>query len=518
MPWRCSSQSPCASHVHCRQSWAPRTASSSGKPSSIWSKLVLRSSGRQLGHVRRRAHLEIAGVDVDEHRRHLAETADVLVDLALRLERIEEGRAAQVVQLPRDGLHVGAAQEGGHAPSRLLALGDGLDHGLCAEHGVAAGEDVGVGGLQGPVVDRDGTPAGVGDAFALAGAVELRVLADGADDLVALDHELRALERHGAATAGRVGLAELHADHLDAVDLAGVVGEHPDGGYLEHQTNALLLGLVDLGVVGGHLLARAAVEAGDLLGASTDGRPAGVHGGEPAADDRHLLAAGDGAVALEIAEEVDGRDDAVGVLALAAHGVGVEGAQGEEHGVVLGAQVVQPDVDAETHAGLQLDAHAPQDGELLVDDVAGQAVAGDAVAEHAPGMWHGLEDLDGVPFEARVEGGGEAGRPAADDGDAFAGRGLGLVGQEQLARLLAGSRLVGHEPVELADGDGLFDELAPAGGLAGPRAHAPEDAGEGQVLAQDPHAALVVALADAVQELGDLDMRGAGVAAGRRAV
>ena len=134
-----------------------------------------------------------------------------------------------------------------------------------------------------------------------------------------------------------------------------------------------------------------------------------------------LLPDVDLAVALEVAEEVDGRDDPGSVLAGAAHGVGAEGAQGEEDGVVLGAQVVQLDVDAEAHAGLQLDAHAPEDVELVVDDVARQAVAGDAVAEHAPGMRHGLEDRDGVPFEARVEGGGEAGGPAADDRDALAG-------------------------------------------------------------------------------------------------
>ncbi len=51
----------------------------------------------------------------------------------------------------------------------------------------------------------------------------------------------------------------------------------------------------------------------------------------------------------------------------------------------------------------------------------------------------------------------------------------------------------------------------------GPRAHAPEHAGEREVLAQFAHAVLVVALRDVVQELRDLDVRRAGVAAGRRA-
>ena len=157
------------------------------------------------------------------------------LDLGLGRQRLEEGRAAQVVQLARDRLHVVAAQVGVHAPGGLLALGDGLDDGLRAEHGVAAGEDLGVVGLQRPVVDRERAPPRVREALLLAGAVELGELADGADDLVALDDELGALDGHGAAAAGGVGLAELHADHLDAADPAGVVGEHAHGRHLQYE-------------------------------------------------------------------------------------------------------------------------------------------------------------------------------------------------------------------------------------------------------------------------------------------
>ena len=71
----------------------------------------------------------------------------------------------------------------------------------------------------------DGAPLGALDALLLAGAVELGELADGGDHLVALDDELGALDRHRAAAAGGVGLAELHALHLDAGDLAVVVDD-----------------------------------------------------------------------------------------------------------------------------------------------------------------------------------------------------------------------------------------------------------------------------------------------------
>ena len=62
------------------------------------------------------------------------------------------------------------------------------------------------------------------DALLVARAVELGVLADGDEDLVALDDELGALDRDGAPAPGGVRLAELHALHLDAGDLVLVVG------------------------------------------------------------------------------------------------------------------------------------------------------------------------------------------------------------------------------------------------------------------------------------------------------
>ena len=198
-------------------------------------------------------------------------------------------------------------------------------------------------GLQRELVDADRAPLGALDALVLAGAVELRVLADRGDDLVALDDELGALDGHRPAAAGGVGLAQFHALHLDAGDLLRVVGDDADGRDQELELDAFFLGLVDLGVVSGHLLARAAVEAGDLFGPLADRGAAGVHGREPAADDGHLLADMDLAVELELTEKVDGGDDAVGVLARDAHLVGVESPQGEEHGVVLFGELLELD-------------------------------------------------------------------------------------------------------------------------------------------------------------------------------
>ncbi len=267
-----------------------------------------------------------------------------------------------------------------------------------------------------------------------------------------------------------------------------------------------------------HLLARAAVEAGDLFGALADRGAAGVHGGEAAADDRDLLADVHVAGELELAEEVDRGDHAVGVLAVDPHVVGVEGAHGEEDGVeVLVEEVLELVVDAEARIDLQLDAHAPEHVELLLEEVARQAIAGDAVAQHPARLGQSLEDLDGVALEPGVEGAGQTGRPAADDGDALARVGLRLDRQQELAGLLLVDALVGHETVHPADGDRVLHELPAARPFAGARADAAEDRGEGQVLAQLADPVLVVLLGDVLEELRDLDVRRTSVAAGRRA-
>ena len=214
------------------------------------------------------------------------------------------------------------------------------------------------------------------------------------------------------------------------------VDQDADRRHQQLEPHAFFFGLVDLGDVGRHLLAGTAVEAGDLFGALADGRAAGVHGGKAAADDGHLVADVHVAGELELTEEVDRRHDAVGVFVVDAHLVGVEGPEAQEDRVVARRQVLHLKVDAQARVALELDAHAPQDVQLLVDQVARQAVARDAVAQHAAGVRQRLEDLDGVALEPRVEGAGQAGGTGADDGDRLAAVGLGRDRQQQLAGLL----------------------------------------------------------------------------------
>ena len=250
-------------------------------------------------------------------------------------------------------------------------------------------------------------------------------MADGGDDLIAGDDELGALHGHRTAPPGGVWLAQRHALHLDAGHLVRgmavkTVGDDPHGCAQQLKLDALFLGLVDLAFVGGHLLARPAVQTGHLPGAPAHCGATGVHGGEAAADDDDPLAHVHIAIALQVPEETSSGDDPVRVLAWDAQGVAAAGAQRQEDGVVVLEQALELIVDAEPDARLQLDAHAPQDIDLLVEDLARQTIAGDAVAQHAARFGHRLEDRDCMSLEPGVEGSGEARRPAAHDRQALA--------------------------------------------------------------------------------------------------
>ncbi len=102
---------------------------------------------------------------------------------------------------------------------------------------------------------------------------------------------------------------------------------------------------------------------------------------------------------------------------------------------------------------LDLDADRRDVGDVVVDDVVGEAIGRDAEAEHAARPWRRLEDLDAIALACELPGGGEAGRARADDGDLLAVL-LGLL--DRLGLRLAVS-LVGDEALQAADRQRAFE-------------------------------------------------------------
>jgi len=247
---------------------------------------------------------------------------------------------------------------------------------------------------------------------------------------------------------------------------------------------------------------------GDRRGAQAARRARGVERGRAAADhgdrvaDTHLPAL------AHLAQQVEALDD--GLAAGDLRGRRLPRAHGDEDGVEAGvAQPFDGDLVAErgvvdeTHAGL------PERLELAVEDPLGQAELGDAVAQRPAGLLVGVVHGDPVTLLGEVPRGSEAGRAGADDGDPPA---AGHAGREDRAPMVRGG------PVQGADGDRVVDLAAAAGRLAVARADAAEDAGEGQVAAHDGGGAGGVAVGQRRDVGGDVDVRRAGVGAGRLAV
>ena len=236
-------------------------------------------------------------------------------------------------------------------------------------------------------------------------------------------------------------------------------------------------------VVGGHLLAGAAVDDDRVLGAEPAGHAGGVHRGVAAAvdgdvtPDHRLVAGGDAA------QERHRVHHRAGVAGRDVDTFGQVRADRDEHRVEaalvpLGGEVVDPMVTGHPHA------HRHDPVQLGIQHVAGQPVARNAVPHHPAGHGARVADLDLVAEPRQVVGGGQSARPRADDQDSLAGPGgrwfehpaalPGQVAEEPLHRMdrhcavEMGSvadgftRVIAHPAVDCGEWV-VRDELTPRG-------------------------------------------------------
>ncbi len=176
---------------------------------------------------------------------------------------------------------------------------------------------------------------------------------------------------------------------------------------------------------------------------------------------------------------------------------------------MLGMELLERYLLAEGRAGPEIHAHAEDVADLLVEHLLGQTIRGDAVAEHAAGLRTGLQQGDGVALLAQVEGGGQPGRTGAHHGHRLAGV-RGRTGGREV-----GGPLVVGEALERTYGDRLVHGRAAALILAGVRAHAAQDAGQGGRLADHRVGVGEAALGDHADVSGRVHARRAGLAARR---
>ena len=244
-------------------------------------------------------------------------------------------------------------------------------------------------------------------------------LRDRLDDHVALEHELRARDGLRGRSPAFVGLAELLALQLEPRDLALAVGQHLERRHQREHLDALLFGLDDFVLRRGHLAARSAVDDG-RLGAETACNAHRVERRKPGADDGDVLSDVVSAPQVHRLEERDDVLHADGVVAGDVEVLRLHRAEPQEHGVVLGTQLLEVrDLLVQTH----LAAEVEHTGRILEQRRAGEAVRGNAQRHHPADLGLLLVDHDLVAVSGQLVCGGEPGRPRADDGNALAGGG-----------------------------------------------------------------------------------------------
>jgi hypothetical protein len=333
-------------------------------------------------------------------------------------------------------------------------------------------------------------------------------LPDGGDDGVALDREVRAGDRHRAPSPRRVGLPQLHSLARERQGAAVPAPLDADRRHENLDRDTLGLGPLDFLHQAGHLAPRPPVEDPDLRPEPARGARA-VHRGVPASDHHHAPPEVRPGALGDLPQDADPGEGQLRPLAVQP---GRElRADREEDRVVLASQVGEGEVAAPVPAQAERGPELRDDPDLGVERGPRQAVLGDAVAEHSAGERVGIEERAGVTLLEEVEGGGEPGRPGADDRDALAGGAAG-TGQRRARRLEVP---VGGVAVERPDGQPLVVPVAaPAALLAQARAHPPERPGERQPLVDPLHRPAVLAARDLVDEARDVETRRAARRAG----
>src|SRR5664280_1126523 len=416
-----------------------------------------------------------------------------------------------------DGEEVLAAQEVVDAARRATPRGDGLDgRPRGAGRGVAAGEHALLAGAERGLVGED---LALLDLDALAALEEVldHALADGEDDGVAVELVLRAGDGDRRAPAAGVRVAERTGEELDFAGAAGGVGLDRRRHARAVEGDALVEALGELVVRGGDALVVLDAVDGDLLGAEAERGAPGVERHVAAADDDDVLAHVDLLAQRGGLEQAHGVEDALGVGAGDRQRAAALEADGEVHGLVAAAVLLHQAVDGEVRSGglaaLQVDAECEHPVDVLLQGGLGQAVLGDAEAQHAARHRLALEHGHGVAEQRQVAGGGEAAGAGADHGDLLLELDLGLLRHGHV-----GEGVIAHEALETGDGQRLVHFAARAVGLALVRADAAADGREGVRVAGHGVRLGVAAVGDQSQVALRAGVHGAGALAGAVAV
>ena len=338
---------------------------------------------------------------------------------------------------------------------------------------VAAEEDLGMGRLQGDLIEHWAIPLVELDAGVPFDPWTMVLLADGHQDVVGRQEHVILATRF-VAQPPVVALDRLHAAENDAGQPAVLVHEFL-GGPVVDDGNALAHGILLLPIRGFHHLEGGAHHHRDALCAEPLGGAAAVHGGVAAAHDDDVAGNGIGVAEGDARQPIDADGD-VFVHLVAARQLEVPSprrAGANEIGIEVHIQ-------HRFHAGdfvaeMTLNAHVEDQVHLLLQHVRRQPESGNLAAHHAAARRILLEQMHLVTERQQVPRHRQRRRPRPQERDALAVLGGGHPGHVRPDVAL----VVGRHSLEPTNGNRLLLSAHPAaGGLAGPVAGAAENAGK----------------------------------------
>ena len=185
------------------------------------------------------------------------------------------------------------------------------------------------------------------------------------------------------------------------------------------------------------------------------------------------------------------------------------GTDGDVHRVIVLLDFFYGHVLADGHGGADGDAGGENVGDIPVQHILGQAVVGNAVAQHAAQLGALLIHGDLVAHEGQVVGRGQTAGAAADDGHPLPSVSR-PGGRGQIGGVVHGVAL------ESADVHAVIHHPPPTLGLAGVLAHIGAHGGEGVIFTDEAHRVLVPPLPDQGHIAWNVHVGGAGGHAGHR--
>jgi hypothetical protein len=288
---------------------------------------------------------------------------------------------------------------------RIVAGGYRIDHRRWSGDDIPGHKDSLHGRHRGLGVDSEKAALGHSSRDMLGQEVEIGILPDCSQNPVALDDEFASGNRYGASAATRVGLAKGNPQALETCQ-ASIVGQEIRRSGQQAESDSFLGSGVDLLIIRWHLSTVTAIDDLHSFRPEPQRSSCRFDRGRASANHQHLASDRCPIAGVDSAQETQGIFDIRAVfLTLQAQPTSVLSSYGEENGrKSVAKEVIELPVRSYAASGLDLYPSGCQDVDLGIQNLCGEAIVRDAVAQHSSRLGFGLENRYRIAGESEVVG------------------------------------------------------------------------------------------------------------------